>query len=104
MDLGFDSLMAVQLRNRQHHAGSAVRLPATLVFDYPTCEDIGNYLAGLLGRDDTDSGKGVPTTGDVPVGREREEDKPGGDIDRLTEGEAEAALLLRLEAIERKKR
>ncbi|MBS1243481.1 MAG: hypothetical protein H6R41_18, partial [Deltaproteobacteria bacterium] len=64
MDLGFDSLMAVQLRNRlSTMLGLQSRLPATLVFDYPTCEDIGNYLAGLLGGGDAASGKGVPPTG-----------------------------------------
>jgi hypothetical protein len=105
MDLGFDSLMAVHFRNRIVSAlGLTEKLPATLVFDYPTCEEIGNYLAGLLGGGDSDSVKGAPVPVDVPAGAERGEKTSREDLDLLTEGEAEAALLRRLEEIEGKTR
>ena len=58
-DLGMDSLMAAELRNRLNRALSgACTLSGTAVFDHPDTESLARHLAGALGMLDQDQDEG----------------------------------------------
>jgi len=86
-EMGMDSLMSLELRTRlQTLVGRS--LPATLVFDYPTIGAMAHFLVQeLTGRVEGVAAMAPPATATV------------SDLDTLSDAEAEALLLKKLESI-----
>ncbi|MGE2736151.1 type I polyketide synthase [Mycolicibacterium vaccae] len=68
LDLGTDSLMAIELRNRLHSQfGGAFTINATAVFDYPTIGGLAEYLVGQLPDAETSPSDHGQTGGEAPT-------------------------------------
>ena len=83
LDLGTDSLMAIELRNRLHSQfGGAFTIDATAVFDYPTIGRLAEYLVGKLPDADSPTSEAQPATA---------EDSPTPEAQPATAAEEETA-------------
>ncbi|MER7708995.1 type I polyketide synthase [Streptomyces werraensis] len=60
-EAGFDSLTSVELRNRLREA-TGLKLPATLIFDYPNPQALAGFLREEFGDTTVTSGAPAPST------------------------------------------
>ena len=94
MDLGLDSLMAVQLRNQlESGLGLGRSLSATLMFDYPTIAFIAAFLLKCVSGNDSS----VTPQAAVQEGPAKSALVRAQEINALSDDAAEALLLKRLE-------
>jgi acyl carrier protein len=89
--LGFDSLTAVELRNRLN-AATGLRLPATSVFDHPTPLALTGHLMTELGTDGA-----ALAAGDLPLLGEL--DRVEASLSALPDGVDRDMITSRLEAL-----
>ena len=92
-DMGMDSLMAVELKNRLE-ASLGSPFPATLAFDCPTIEHLTRYLSReVLGWDTAATAVEFPTDED-------EQAKALSEVEQLSDEEVEASITQRLAKLE----
>jgi acyl transferase domain-containing protein/SAM-dependent methyltransferase len=92
MDMGVDSLMAVELRNRLSSSLQLPRkLPATLIFDYPTAATIASMLDEILQPDQAAATHAETNT--------TQTEPATTDVSELSDAEVEALLLKKLDQL-----
>jgi SAM-dependent methyltransferase len=99
IEFGIDSLMAVELRNRLATAlALPTPLPATLIFDHPSIDALAEYLEyDVLGLRD-DLRDDVPSPAPEAAEPSLAASSRAREIEELSEEEAEALLLRRLQS------
>jgi acyl carrier protein len=86
-EMGVDSLMAVEFRNRLE-TSLGQSLPPTLAFDFPNCQAMAEYLSVVLF-----SPRPRPETNGPPLRASDQLDRVLANIDQLTDDEATRALI-----------
>jgi NAD(P)-dependent dehydrogenase (short-subunit alcohol dehydrogenase family)/acyl carrier protein len=89
-ELGFDSLTAVELRNRLGTA-SGLQLPATVVFDYPTPSALSDFLVSEIAASTEETADGGEQDSQAEV-RDFREAVASIPLDRLKEAGVMATL------------
>ncbi len=102
MDLGFDSLMAVQLRGLLNkELGFDRPLPATLMFDHPTIDAIAEYLLTRLDDAPADGCTAPESRGGLaePANASHVDDARVAEIAAMSDDEIATLLNQRLESL-----
>ena len=94
--LGLDSLMAVELRNRLGRA-SGTMLPATVTFDFPTVQALAHHLAATVLADEF-AAADSPRAADLP--RTVDDAMNDNRFDDLSDAELAMRLTSRLDALQ----
>lgn len=93
-DMGMDSLMLVELKNRLESTLDS-SLPATLPFDYPTVEAVVDYLVKEVMEIEFSNESAV----ELQTSNNEEQVVTESNLDHLSDNEAEALLLSKLDSM-----
>jgi acyl carrier protein len=96
--LGLDSLMAVELRNTLS-ATLQHKLPSTLLFDYPTVDALTDFLAQELWPVEKPAAQVMEPEISSPEAR-----AAAGEVENLSDEDAETLLLAELDALKNEKK
>ncbi len=92
MEIGVDSLMALELSRRLAERAGLADMPSTLMFDYPTPEAIADYILRRLGP-----GEGMPNNMEAESAQDDKLQLPQREADEMSDEEMVELLRQRLE-------